>query len=144
MKRFSVRNNVDFKSSRFTAAISTTLNFAQTNFIEGENTTSVVNPFASVYYALPYEQPYINGQLAFPGNPRGNTTAFNGIFDYSPAAGKAYYVLDQREGTSALERVLATTQKREEIKAILGGNFRLKITENFSLVSTLGLDYRSF
>jgi TonB-linked SusC/RagA family outer membrane protein len=144
LQRYSLRNNVDIRASRFTASISTTLNFAHTNFIESENTTAVTNPFASVYYALPYEEPYINGVLAFPGNAKGNTTAFNGIFDFTPAAGKTYYVLDQREGTSALERVLATTQKRDEIKAVLGGNFRFKITDNFALISTLGLDYREF
>ncbi len=142
LRRFSLRNNVDFRSSKFTASVSTTLNFGQSNFIESENTTAVTNPFASVYYALPYEQPYINGVFAFPGAVRGNTTAFNGIFDFTPSAGKTYYVLDQREGTSALERLLATTQKRDEVKAVLGANLRFKVTNEFSLISTLGLDYR--
>jgi TonB-linked SusC/RagA family outer membrane protein len=51
-------------------------------------------------------------------------------------------VLDQREGTSALERLLATTQKRDEVKAVLGSNLRFKVTDYLSLISTLGLDYR--
>ena len=131
LERYSLRNNVDFKSNRFSAAISSTLNYAQSSFIENENTTAVTNPFAAVYYASPYEQPYINGQLRHSGN----TYAFSGLFEGDD-------VMDQREGSVALERLLATTSKRNELKAILGGNFRYKITNNFSLISTLGLDFR--
>ena len=131
LERYSLRNNVDFRSDRFTAALSTTLNYAQSSFIENENTTAVTNPFASVYYALPYEQPYINGKLLHAGN----AYTFSGLFDLDD-------VLDQREGSTALERLLATTSKRDELKAILGGNFRYKLTDNFALISTLGLDYR--
>lgn len=124
LERYSLRNNLDFQSDRFTAAISSTINFARSSFIESENTTAVVNPFAAAYYALPYEIPYINGVLVHPGN-----------------AGP-YNVLDQREGSTALERMLATSSKRNEIKGVLGGNFRYKIVEGLSAISTVGLDFR--
>jgi TonB-linked SusC/RagA family outer membrane protein len=124
LERYSLRNNIDFRSDRFTAAISSTINFARSSFIESENTTAVVNPFAAAYYALPYEIPYINGVLVHPGN-----------------AGP-YNVLDQREGSTALERMLATTSKRDEIKGVLGGNFRYKIVDGLSAISTVGLDFR--
>ena len=132
LERYSLRNNVDFKTDRFTAAISTTINYAQSSFIENENTTSVTNPFAAVYYALPYEQPYINGQLRHSGN---TDYTFSGYFDLDD-------VLDQREGSTALERLLATTNKRDELKSVIGANLRYKLTDHIALISTLGLDYR--
>ncbi len=131
LERYSLRNNVDFKTDRFTAALSTTINYAQSSFIENENTTAVTNPFASVYYALPYEQPYIGGKLVHAGN----AYTFSGLFDQDD-------VLDQREGSTALERLLATTSKRDELKSVVGANLRYKLTDHFALISTLGLDYR--
>jgi TonB-linked SusC/RagA family outer membrane protein len=124
LERYSLRNNLDFRTDRFTAAISSTINFARSSFIESENTTAVVNPFAAAYYALPYEIPYINGVLVHPGN-----------------AGP-YNVLDQREGSSALERMLASSRTNNEVKGILGGSFRFKIAEGFSAISTVGVDFQ--
>lgn len=126
LERYSLRNNLDFKTSNFSLGLSSTLNIAQSDFIEAENTTGVANPFASAYYALPYEQPYVNGVLVH-----------GGIANAAP-----YNVFDSREGTAALERMLATTNKRTEIKGVLGANFRLKLTDELALISTLGLDYR--
>lgn len=126
LERYSLRNNLDFKTSNFSFGLSSTLNIAQLDFIEGENSTGVVNPFASAYYALPYEQPYVNGILVH-----------GGIANAAP-----YNVFDTREGTAALERMLATTNKRQEIKAVASANFRLKLTDELALISTLGLDYR--
>ncbi|MEO6916215.1 MAG: SusC/RagA family TonB-linked outer membrane protein [Chitinophagaceae bacterium] len=124
LERYSLRNNIDFRSERFSANVSSTINFARSSFIEAENSTAVVNPFAAAYYALPYEVPYINGVLVHPG------------------LAASYGVLDQREGTAALERMLATTSKRNEIKGVLGASFRYKIIDGLSAVSTLGLDFR--
>jgi TonB-linked SusC/RagA family outer membrane protein len=126
LERYSLRNNVDFKTKNFTAGLSTTINVANQGFIEGENLTSIVNPFASAYYALPYEQPYVNGVLVHPG------IAFSA----------PYNVYDLREGTAALERNLSTTNKRQEIKAVVGANLRYSFTKDLSFISTLGLDYR--
>jgi TonB-linked SusC/RagA family outer membrane protein len=126
LERYSLRNNVDFKTKNLTLGLSTTINVANLGFIEGENTTSIVNPFSSAYYALPYENPYVNGVLVHPG------IAFSA----------PYNVYDLREGTAALERNLSTTNKRQEIKAVLGANLRYSFTKEFSFISTLGLDYR--
>jgi TonB-linked SusC/RagA family outer membrane protein len=126
LERYSLRNNVDFKTDNFSAALSTTVNIANLGFIEGENGTSIVNPFSSAYYALPYEQPYVNGVLVHPGI----------------AFAAPYNVFDTREGTAALERNLSTTNKRQEIKAVIGLNLRYSIVKGFSVISTLGLDYR--
>lgn len=124
LERYSLRNNLDFKTDRLTVGFTTSLNYSSSSFIESENSTAVSNPFAAAYYALPYEQPYINGVLVHPGNSA----------DYD--------VFDLREGSFALERLLATTSTRNELKGILGTNINLKITEWLSAVSTLGLDFQ--
>lgn len=138
LERFSLRNNFDFKTDRLTVAINSTLNYATTSNIESENTTAVANPFASVYYALPYEMPYKNGVLLHPGN----STGPDPDDPLLPGDPDKTLIYDQREGATALERMLATTSKRSEIKAILGANIRYKIVDGLSLISTLGLDFR--
>lgn len=124
LERYSLRNNLDFKGRRLSAAFSSSLNYSSSSFIESENNTSVANPFASAYYALPYEYPYINGVLVHPG------------------LAVQYGVLDLREGTTALERMLSTTSTRNELKGVLSGSFRYKIIEGLSAISTLGVDFR--
>lgn len=127
LERYSFRNNVDFKSDRFSAGLSTTINYSKSSFIESENTTAVSNPFASIYYALPYEQPYINGVLVAANN----SSFYGGISTY-----------DQREGSSALERLLSTTNKSDQIKGVLGLNLRYKLDGGLSAIATGGIDYR--
>lgn len=139
LERFSLRNNFDIKGDRLTVAINTTLNYATSSGIESENTTGVTNPFASVYYALPYELPYKDGVLMHPGNSSGPSGS-NPLVSGDPS--KPYLNYDQREGSTALERMLATTRITNEIKAILGANLRYRIVDGLSLVSTLGLDFR--
>lgn len=124
LERYSLRNNLDFRGNRLSGTFSSTINYSSSSFIESENTTAVSNPFAAAYYALPYENPYVNGVLVHPG-----------------LAGQ-YGVLDLREGTLALERLLSTTSKRNELKAVASANFRYKIVEGLSAVSTIGLDFR--
>lgn len=141
LERFSFRTNFDFKTDRLTVGINSTLNYATSSNIESENTTAVANPFASVYYALPYEVPYKNGVLLHPGNSAGPSED-DLLLPNDPDNEGLALVYDQREGSTALERMLATTSKRSEIKAILGANIKYKIVDGLSLISTLGLDFR--
>lgn len=127
LERYSFRTNLDFKTDKFTASLSTTLNYSQSSIIESENTTAVTNPFASIYYALPYEQPYINGVLVAANN----SAFFGNVVTY-----------DQREGSTALERLMSTTNKSNEIKGVVGLNLRYKLFDGLSIVSTSGIDYR--
>lgn len=139
LERFSLRNNLDIKGDRLTIAINSTLNYATSSGIESENTTAVTNPFAAVYYALPYELPYKDGVLMHPGNSSG-PSATNPLVPANP--NRPYLIYDQREGSTALERMLSTTRKNTELKAVLGANIRYNIVDGLSLVSTLGLDFR--
>lgn len=124
LERYSLRNNLDFRGERLTGTFSSTINYSTSSFIESENTTAIVNPFAAAYYGLPYENPYINGVLVHPGNE------------------PLYNVLDLREGSTALERLLSTTSRRNELKAVASANFRYKIIDGLSAISTIGLDFR--
>ncbi len=125
LERYSVRTNVDFGTNKFTGGINMGVGFTRRNFIENENTTAVTNPFASVYYALPYEIPYVNGKLIHSGN-----------------AGTIGGVFDQREGSDGLERMEATTQSNNQLKGTLSGNFKLRLMSFLSLIGTAGIDFR--
>ena len=124
LERYSFRTNVDFKGDRFTGAINTSIGYANINSIEAENSTAVVNPFAAVYYALPYEYPYINGVLVHSGNAA------------------QYGVWDQREGSDALERTLNTTAKQNQLKGAISLNLRYDLHKNLYARTQLGMDYR--
>lgn len=138
LERFSFRTNYDIKTDRLTVGISSTINYATSNFIESENTFGATNPIAAAYYGLPYELPYKNGVLLHAGNATG-PDANDPLL---PADPDKTLVYDLREGTTALERMLSTTSKRSEIKAILGANLKYRIIDGLSIVSTLGLDFR--
>ncbi|WP_315819957.1 hypothetical protein [Paraflavitalea speifideaquila] len=142
LERISFRTNVDFKTDRLTIGLSTTLNYASSSFIEGENGTSIVNPFSAAYYALPYELPYRNGVLLHGGNTSGPDLSDATYDPLVPADPDGALVYDQREGSAALERQNATTSKRNEIKAVLGGTIRYKIYDGLSAIGTFGMDFR--
>jgi TonB-linked SusC/RagA family outer membrane protein len=125
LERYTFRGNMDFGSDRFTASLSTGVGFTKRNFIEGENSTAIVNPFAAVYYALPWEQPYINGQLVHSGN----AAAFGGTFD-------------NREGSDALERLAATESNNNQLKGTISGSFKYRLLPGLNAQGTTGLDFR--
>ncbi|ASZ12759.1 TonB-dependent receptor [Chitinophaga sp. MD30] len=124
LERYSFRTNVDFKGDKFSASVSSAIAYTNLSFIEQENTTSILNPFAAVYYALPYEYPYINGVLVNSSNSA------------------AYNVYDQREGSDALERVLNTTSKSGELKGVISARLKYDLHPHLYARTTVGIDYR--
>lgn len=125
IERYSFRTNLDVKADRFTAAINMAVGYSKNDLIENENAASVTNTFAAVYYALPYEQPYVNGQLVHSGNK----ARFGGVYD-------------TREGSDALERLYNTTYRVNQIKGAVTTNLRYNITDNLYASTNLGIDYR--
>jgi TonB-linked SusC/RagA family outer membrane protein len=151
LERYTFRGNLDFSSERFSAAISTGIGYTKRNFIESENSTAITNPFSSAYYALPYEQPYINGVLISSGlasGPRLSGATYNPLLPSNtnpptvPLVPARVLVYDQREGSDALERLASTTNANNQLKGTISGNFSLKITNNLSAHGTVGLDFR--
>lgn len=125
IERYSFRTNLDVKAERFTAAINMAVGYSKNDLIENENLSSATNTFAAVYYALPYEQPYVNGQLVHSGNK----ARFGGTYD-------------TREGSDALERVQNTTYQVNQLKGALTTNLRYNFTDFLYASANLGMDYR--
>jgi TonB-linked SusC/RagA family outer membrane protein len=126
LERYTFRNNLDFNSNRFSSSINTTIGYSNSSFITNENTTSILNPFASVYYALPYEQPYVNGTLINSGN----------------LASSPYTIYDYREGSDALERVQNSNNRSNQLKGTLSGKAGYQITNDLSASTLIGIDFR--
>ncbi len=125
LKRYTLKNNVDFTAGRLTAGVNLSLGYSASNLLQQENTSSGVrNPLAAVYYAEPYEYPYWpNGKLV--------TTGDGGDYPY----------LDQREGSDSYERMLNSTNNVNQLKTILGTNLSYKITDHLTAKTRLGIDY---
>lgn len=125
IERYSFRTNLDVKANRFSAAINTAVGYTNNKLIESENSSSVANPMASVYYALPYEQPYVNGQLVHTGNK----ARFGGTYD-------------TREGSDALERAAHTSYNVNQLKGTLNTSLKYNFTDYLYASTNLGFDYR--
>lgn len=128
LKRYALRSNLDFNDDKFSGGVNISLGYTQSTFINGEGTTGAGTPMSAVYYALPYEKPYASdGTLVHPG-----------------ISGQAKYnILDQREGTLALERVLNSSNKTDQLKAIVGGSFAYQILPYLKATTRFGIDYRN-
>lgn len=126
LERYTFRNNLDFSNKKFSASLNTSFGYSQSRFIAAENSTAVVNPFAAIYYALPYEQPYINGKLISSGN----------LTDAS------YDILDYREGSNALERVQNAASRDNQFKGTINIRLRYQITDDLNINTLLGIDFR--
>ncbi|MGN6510566.1 MAG: SusC/RagA family TonB-linked outer membrane protein, partial [Chitinophaga sp.] len=125
LERYSFRTNLDVQTKKFTAAINTAIGYTNNNLIESEASSSGANPIAAVYYALPYEYPYVNGVLMHSGN--------------RSQLGGAY---DTREGSDALEKMENTTYKVNQLKGLVNTDLKYHFTDWLYASSNLGMDYR--
>ncbi len=126
MDRYSLRSNLDFKDDKFSGSVNLSLGYSQSSFTEGEGGTGAGTSMASVYYALPYENPYASdGVLVHPGNK------------------SLYPIYDQREGSQGLERLLNSSDKTEQLKSIIGTSFAYQILPELKLTTRAGIDYRN-
>ncbi|MGX5818394.1 SusC/RagA family TonB-linked outer membrane protein [Chitinophaga lutea] len=125
IERYSFRNNLDVTAGKFTAAINMYVGYSDNDYIEAEGSTGVANTLASVYYALPYEQPYVNGQLMHSGNK----DKLGGAFD-------------TREGSDALERMQSSSYTVNQLKGLINTSLRYQLAEHFFASANIGIDYR--
>ncbi|CAL1520145.1 SusC/RagA family TonB-linked outer membrane protein [Chitinophaga sp. MM2321] len=125
LKRYSLKNNLDFNAGRLSANLNVGLGYSQSSFIEREASSSVNNPLAAVYYALPYEYPYAaDGTLVTSGND------------------DIYPVYDQREGSNSLDALLNTTSKDNQLKSVIGTSLNFILAKGLVAKTRLGLDFR--
>lgn len=125
LKRYSLKNNVDFNAGRLTANINLGLGYTESSFIRNEASSSGENTLAAVYYAMPYEYPYAaDGTLM---------TRYNR---------DQYPTLDPREGSKALEAMLNTSAKENQLKSIIGTSLNYQLAKGLVAKTRLGLDFR--
>lgn len=126
LKRYSLRNNLDVKSGNFTGSFNLSIGYSNSSFTEGEGSTSAGTAMSAVYYALPYEYPYApDGTLVHPGNR------------------SSYFILDQREGSQALERLLNSSNKTDQLKTIVGISLAYQVLPYLKVSTRAGIDYRN-
>ncbi|HUC80711.1 MAG TPA: TonB-dependent receptor [Flavisolibacter sp.] len=126
MERYALRSNLDFNSGKFSGSTNVSLGYSNSSFTEGEGSTSVGTAMSAVYYALPYEYPYApDGTLVHPGNR------------------SQYFILDLREGSQALERLLNSANKTDQLKAIVSTAFAYQILPELKISTRAGIDYRN-
>ena len=138
LERFNFRANLDHTSGRFSLSVQSAAGFSKSSGVESENAVALANPFAAVYLARPYENPYIyNGRIGTnnPGatnNPLGLTNI--GMFG-NP-------LLDGRVGSNAFDRIFNTKNNFNQFKGTLGITSKFKITDYLTAKSTTGFDLR--
>lgn len=126
MDRYALRSNVDFNSGKLTGSVQVSLGYSNSSFTEGEGGTGVGTSMASVYYALPYEYPYApDGTLVHPGNR------------------SDYFILDLREGSQGLERLLNSANKTDQFKTIVGTSLSYQLLPTVKISTRAGIDYRN-
>lgn len=125
LDRYSLRSNVDFKDEKFSGSVNLSLGYSESSFTEGEGSTGAGTAMSAVYYALPYEKPYASdGTLIHQGNK------------------SSYFILDQREGSQALERLLNSSDKTDQLKSIISTSFAYQILPELKITTRAGIDYR--
>lgn len=125
LRRYTLKNNVDFSYGRLSANLDMNIGYSKSNLIQNEGRTGGRNPLSAVYYALPYEFPFApDGKLVTSGD------------------GSDYPVLDLREGSDSYERMLNTTNKQEQLKTIFGGSISYRLTKGLIAKTKVGIDYR--
>lgn len=117
LTRNTARLNLDHKvNDRLKVGLNSSIANTKSDFIESEGSVSLANPFAAMYLANPYEEPYdADGVL-------------------NPANGKT--------GTNSLDRILNSTNKKDQIKAVVSAYLAYDIIDGLSFQSKYGVDYR--
>lgn len=124
LNRYSLRSNTNFNYGKFTAGINLNLGYSNSKFTNTEGGTGVGSPMASVYYALPYEYPY---------------TA-DGVFH---ATDGDVTFLDSREGSRGIDVLYGTSDKTDQLKALLAVNLGYEITNDLKFTTRVGIDLRN-
>jgi len=126
LERYSLKSNVDFKDNKFSGNVNLTLGYSNSSFTEGEGGTGAGTAMSAAYYALPYENPYApDGTLIHQGNKAN------------------YFILDQREGSQALERLFNSTNKTDQLKSVIGTSLAYQILPELKITTRAGIDYRN-
>ncbi|MCG8580977.1 MAG: TonB-dependent receptor [Bacteroidales bacterium] len=137
LNRNTGRLNLDhqlFKNLK--VGINTTIGQSRINNIESEGGINLSNPYAAVYLANPWEEPYdANGQL-LPGNYQ-----FSNIH-LSDDENSKYFNPYAKTGANALDMMSNSTDIDEETKFIGAFTLEWDILPYLTAKSQYGIDYR--
>ncbi|WP_433902139.1 SusC/RagA family TonB-linked outer membrane protein [Sphingobacterium puteale] len=126
LDRYTLKNNLDFDKGKLSGGVNVTLGYTNSKFTEGVGASRVGSSMASVYYALPYEYPYA---------PDGTLIHFGNEDDY--------FILDQREGSAGLERLLNSSSSSELFNTNVGLNLNYQLLPTLKVHTRLGIDYNT-
>ncbi|MBS2210167.1 TonB-dependent receptor [Carboxylicivirga mesophila] len=137
LNRNTGRLNLDhqlFENIR--VGINTTIGQSKINHIESEGGVALSNPYAAVYLANPWEEPYnADGELAAGHyryvNPHLTEDENNSL--YNPYS---------KTGTNALDMMANSTNKEEETKFIGAFTLEWDVLPYLTAKSQYGIDYR--
>lgn len=117
LDRYTLRNNVGFKTDRANVQLNMAVGYSKQSGIESEAGINLSNPLAAAYLTLPYDRLYrADGSL--------NT-----------AAGKI--------GPNAYERLLRTTSVINQFKGTVGLTATYNIWNGLGVRTITGIDYRN-
>jgi len=116
IERFNLNNNIAYTSNRFSMALNVSLGTTDNKLSESDFDVSETNPVASLYFALPYENPYDSAGQLTPG--------------------------PNRYGTNALAMYQDVSRRERQYKSVVSGNFSYQLTDDFKLTSTTGIDFQ--
>lgn len=117
LERHVGRFNIDHEiNKKLKIGVQSTLANTQTNSIESEGGIFLSNPFAAMYLANPYNEPY---------DKDGNFITGSGL-----------------TGSNALERVHNSTDKKDQIKGVVSAYLSYEIIKGLTFKSQYGLDFR--
>ncbi|MCC5929915.1 MAG: TonB-dependent receptor [Cyclobacteriaceae bacterium] len=118
LKRYTTRFNLTSNlSNKIIIGTNSTIGWSNSSFIESEGSVTLANPFAAAYLANPYEEQF---------NPE--TGAIN------TGAG--------RTGPNAYDRIVNSTNDRNELKAVMSMFAEVNLLENLTAKTIFGVDYR--
>lgn len=137
LNRHAFRLNLNHKvSEKIRIGINSSLGQSKINRIESEGGTALMNPFAAVYLANPYEEPYdADGNIV-----RGNYRYVNPYLSDDENA--LYYAAYSKTGANMLDQMKNSTNKSNEIKFVGAVNMTWDITADLTAKTQYGVDYR--
>ncbi len=118
MKRATWRTNVDYSDDKFSLSIQSNIGYTNRNFQQSTQTNGLANPFLAMNLSVPY------------------TTLYNSAGLINTQLGTKF------TAPRTYDLTTLDINKSDQVKVILGTTVSYKLTKDFSLGLTTGVDFR--
>ncbi len=136
INRNTGRLNLDHQvSDKIKLGVITSIGQSKINAIESEGGIALNNPFAAVYLANPWENPYDENGNLNPGSYKYNNP-------YLSEEENKRYAAYNNTGANVLDLMSNSTRKKEETKFVGAFNISWDILPYLTAKSQYGIDYR--